>query len=121
MVFNDKHHEHHPTPPTPPGEGAHLPQQPEKPRPPEHPGHPEKPITIIVNGADKKLAVGVKLLTYEDVVKLAYGSYDSSSNIIYSIAYFNGPHENRKGSLVKGDNVAVREGMIFNVGCSNKS
>ena len=31
------------------------------------------------------------------------------------------PAENRKGVLVKGDSVRIREGMIFNVGCSKKS
>lgn len=125
--------------PNNPGDGAHRPNHPEKPNPPVGPGHPEKPnppvgpghpnhpekpegpINVIVNGVDKVLPVGTKKLSYEDVVKLAYGNYNSSSTIIYSVAYSNGPVENKKGVLVKGDSVHIQKGMIFNVGCSNKS
>lgn len=113
--------------PNHPDDGPHRPDHPDKPRPPVEPGHPEHPerpedpITIIVNGVDKTLPVGTKQLSYEDVVRLAYGNYNGSSAIIYSVSYSNGPAGNRKGVLVKGDSVCVRKGMIFNVGCSNKS
>lgn len=116
----------HPVP-NHPGDDHHHLDHPERPRPPVEPGppeHPEKPdalVTIVVNGVDKTLPIGTKQLSYEEVVKLAYGNYNSSSAIIYSVAYSNGPVENRKGVLVKGDSVCVRKGMIFNVGCSNKS
>ena len=130
-------HEH--SVPNHPGDAPHPPNHPEKPNPPVGPGHldkpnppvgpghleppvkPEEPITIVVNGVDKVLPAGTKQLSYEEVVKLAYGNYNASSTIIYSIAYSNGPVENKKGVLVKGDSVCVRKGMIFNVGCSNKS
>jgi len=113
--------------PNPPSNDNHRPDQPNKPYPPtkpghpEHPGKPEGPIIVIVNGVDKALPIGTDQLSYEEVVKLAYGNYNSSSSVIYSIAYSNGPVENKKGVLVKGDSVRVRKGMIFNVGCSNKS
>lgn len=108
----------------------HQPTHPDKPHPPIGPGHPEhpdkpnepnEPIIVIVNGVDKTLSAGIERLSYEEVVTLAYGTYNSSSSIIYSIAYSNGPVENKKGVLVKGDSVRIRKGMIFNVGCSNKS
>lgn len=114
------------TPPLPNADN-HRPTPPDKPHPPvgpghpEHPGKPNDPITVVVNGVDKTLSVETDRLSYEDVVMLAYGTYNSSSSIIYSIAYSNGPVENKKGVLVKGDSVRVRRGMIFNVGCSNKS
>lgn len=113
--------------PNHPGDSNHHPNHPEKPHPPvgpaypEHPEKPEEPVVIIVNGVDKVLPAGTKQLSYEDVVKLAYGNYDNSSSVIYSVAYSNGPVENKKGVLVKGDSVRIRKGMIFNVGCSNKS
>lgn len=112
--------------PNHPGD-VHRPDRPDKPHPPvgpgdpNCPGKPDEPISVIVNGVDKILPAGTKRLSYEEVVKLAYGKYDNSRNIIYSIAYSNGPAENRKGVLVKGDSVLVRKGMLFNVGCSNKS
>lgn len=130
MFSEDKFNQIHPGQPLPtprPGDDAHRPNHPDKPYPPVGPGRPdapespEVPITVIVNGTDKTLPVGVKQLSYAEVVKLAYGNYDSSHNIIYSVVYSNGPIENKKGSLVKGDSVLIQKGMIFNVGCSNKS
>lgn len=118
---------HGPSKPNTPGDEAHRPHHPDKPHPPADPNPPERPekpntsISVIVNGVDKVLPVGTKQLSYEDVVRLAYGKYTDATNIIYSIAYSNGPAENKKGTLVKGDAVLVREGMVFNVGCSNKS
>ena len=125
-MFSQVNNPGHPVP-NHPGDEPHRPNHPEKPNPPggpghpEHPAKPEEPITIVVNGVDKVLPAGTKQLSYEEVVKLAYGNYNASSTIIYSIAYSNGPVENKKGVLVKGDSVCVRKGMIFNVGCSNKS
>lgn len=103
------------------------PEHPDHPTHPDHPVHPDKPekpttpLTVIVNGADKELPPETTQLSYEQVVVLAYGNYNNASNIIYSIAYSHGPIENKKGVLVKGDCVFVKAGMIFNVGCSNKS
>lgn len=114
------HRPNHPEKPNPPvGPG-----RPDKPNPPVGPGHPEKPeepITIVVNGADKVLPAGTKQLSYEEVVKLAYPNYSDAPEILYTIVFSNGPIENKKGTLVKGDVVRVRKGMIFNVGKSNKS
>ena len=103
-----------PKPPTPPG-------PPEPPEPPTPPGPPEKPITVIVNGVEKRLPLGTHVLSYEEVVRLAYGSYSDDSQTIYTVVYSNGPAENRKGSLVKGKSVKIQKGMIFNVGRSDKS
>lgn len=81
----------------------------------------KKRIAIIVNGEDKRLEHGVRTVSYEDVVILAYGSCDDSDSVIYTVTYSNGPKKNRKGILVKGESVRVRKGMIFNVSRSDKS
>ena len=122
-----------------PGDDLHRPNHPEKPNPPVGPGHPDKPnppvdpsrpeppakpeepISIIVNGVDKALPAGTIQLSYDEVVKLAYPNYSDTPNILYTVVFSNGPIENKKGTLVKGDTVRVREEMIFNVGKSNKS
>lgn len=117
---------HRPIPPekpTPP-EGPAHPEKPHSPVSPGHPDHPEKPekaITIIVNGVDNLIQAGIKVLSYEDVVRLAYPNYSGADSIIYTVVFSNGPIENKKGILVKGDVAHIREGMIFNVGKSNKS
>ncbi|MBQ7038779.1 MAG: multiubiquitin domain-containing protein [Clostridia bacterium] len=137
-MFSHVDNNRHPMP-NPTGDEAHRRDHPEKPTPPVGPGHPEKPtppvgpdhpsppekpkepITIIVNGVDKVLPAGTIQLSYDEVVKLAYPNYSDTPNILYTVVFSNGPIENKKGTLVKGDTVRVREEMIFNVGKSNKS
>ncbi|MBQ2655406.1 MAG: multiubiquitin domain-containing protein [Erysipelotrichaceae bacterium] len=116
LFSKDNHREHDHNHPV-------HPEHPEHPNHPEHPGNPghSKHVTIIVNGRDISLDREIRKLSYEDVVKLAYGCYDDSSMIIYTVMYVQGPIQNRKGTLVKGGEVFIKEGMIFNVGCSNKS
>lgn len=114
------HPAHPPVDPSRPDKPEQL-EHPDHPHPPERPDHPEKPIVVIVNGVDKVLPVGTSQLSYEDVVRLAEGSYDNSSNVIYTVGYSHGPAENKHGQLVRGESVFVREGMVFNVGRSNKS
>lgn len=104
----------HPTPPAPP-------KPPEKPDRPDKPGMPTEPVTIIVNGMDKVLPAGTTQISYDEVVRLVFGANSTSSNTIYTVVFSNGPIENRKGTMVKGSIVHVKKGMIFNVGCSNKS
>ena len=104
----------------------HNPIHPDKPEPPVHPGHPVHPehpnrITVLVNGEEKKLLPHTKQLSYEDVVKLAYGTSPTNPNTIYTVAYSNGPSENPKGTLTRGRSVWVKEGMVFNVSKSDKS
>ncbi len=109
--------------------GAQKPNHPEHPQKPEHPVHPEHPpkpehpnrITILVNGQEKMLLPHVKEISYEEIVKLAYGELSTNPNTIYTVAYSNGPSSNAKGTLTKGRSVQVKEGMVFNVSKSDKS
>lgn len=102
------------------------PERPEKPEHPVHPTPPEKPehpqkITVLVNGEEKVLPPHTKQLSYEEIVKLAYGMLPTNPNTIYTVAYSNGPIENPKGTLTRGRSVLVKEGMVFNVSKSDKS
>lgn len=98
-----------------------TPSEPPTPPTPPTPPEPDKPITIIVNAEDKILPAGIKTITYQGVVEVAYGTYNSSDQVIYTVVYSNGPAENPKGTLVLDQSVKVKEGMIFNVGRSDKS
>ena len=102
------------------------PEHPVHPEHSEHPAHPEKPghpnrITVLVNGEEKILPPHTGQLSYEDIVKLAYGTLPTNQNTIYTVAYSNGPIENPKGTLTRGRSVLVKEGMVFNVSKSDKS
>jgi len=80
----------------------------------------EKVVTIFVNSRpepwDKK-----EDISYEEVIRLAFGSYSDDPNVVYTVTYSKGPESKHEGSLVKGQSVKVKDGMIFNVKQANKS
>lgn len=76
-----------------------------------------KTTIIIVNGRHREF-VGQKI-AYSQVVKLAFPDDQSDSNIEYTVAFAN-PH-GKDGTLVNGQDVHVKEGMIFNVTKTNRS
>lgn len=76
-------------------------------------------ITIIVNGRPKLWIE--KTITFEQVVVLAFGTYDPNPSRVYTVTYDKGPHQNPESSMVKGDTVFVKDKMIFNVTATDKS
>ncbi len=63
----------------------------------------------------------VKMITFEQVIVLAYESYDGNENKGYTVTYDRGPHQNPEGTMVKGERVFVKDKMIFNVKQTGKS
>lgn len=80
---------------------------------------PVNNFRIIVNGREKSW--GNKTITYDEVVKLAFENYVESPDIVYTVDYVGGPHQNPAGSMVKGSSVYVKNKMIFNVTATNRS
>ena len=78
-----------------------------------------KEYTLIVNTREKKW--DKKKITYEEVIVLAFDSYSDNADIVYTITYSKGENSHHEGSMVKGDEVPVKDGMIFNVTQTNKS
>lgn len=76
-------------------------------------------VVIIVNGTPKKWEK--KKVTFKEVVVLAFGSYDDNPNIVYTVAYEDGPRENPEGSMIKGSEVFVKNKMIFHATATDKS
>lgn len=82
--------------------------------------HEEKTTTIIVNGVRRETRE--KRLSFEEVIKLAFGQYDAADNVAYTVTYsYKKGHHNDKGILVAGDSVMVKEGMVFNVTKTTRS
>ena len=79
----------------------------------------EKVYKIIVNAREKLWPKDE--ITYQEVVVLAYGSYSSDDNVVYSVSFSKGPESNHYGTMVKGDIVKVKNNEVFNVTQSNKS
>lgn len=81
---------------------------------------PDKKITIIVNGRKKEVVA--KELSYTEVVNLAYDNNPpTGQNIGFAITYRRGHGDKPEGSLIEGQTVKIKEGMIFNVTPTDKS
>jgi hypothetical protein len=76
-------------------------------------------VTLIVNLKEKPWIE--KTINFEQVVILAYDNYNQRPEVVYTVTYDRGPHENKEGEMVKGDMVFVKNKMIFNVSRSDKS
>jgi len=82
-------------------------------------GH-EKAVTIIVNAQPKTTTA--KELSFTDVVNLAYDNNPpQGSNWVFTVTYRKGQGEKPEGTLVTGQSVKVKDGMIFNVTATDKS
>lgn len=76
-----------------------------------------KTVTIIVNGRPRE--VTGKLVSYEEIVKLAFPDDPFNKDIDFTVTYAS-PH-GKDGELVAGQEVHVKEGMVFNVTKTNRS
>ena len=75
---------------------------------------------IIVNG--RKRIETRPVLTFRDVVTLAFNPPPSAANSEITATYRNGPRENPKGIMNSADDtVHIADGMIFNVTATDKS
>lgn len=76
-------------------------------------------VIIIVNG--RACDWSKKTISFEEVVRFAHNIGTPGEEITYTVTYKNGPKENPLGSLVKGKSVFVKQKMIFNATCTNRS
>lgn len=84
-----------------------------------HCGHGrDQEFQIIVNGRSK--TVTEKFLSFVDVVKLAFDEFIDNGSRIYTMTFMKGA-DKREGSLVLGDEVRIKSGVIFNVTATDKS
>ncbi|WP_163713433.1 multiubiquitin domain-containing protein [Mangrovibacterium lignilyticum] len=79
--------------------------------------HDTNEIVLIVNGSQKPF--NKSKISYEEVVKLAFGNYDPSRG--YKVKYTDGPHQNPKGMMSQGTEVFVKNKMNFNVASTHQS
>lgn len=79
----------------------------------------EKEITIFVN-AEPKTTTKTNL-SFDEVVRLAFNPVPTGENIMFTIVYSRGPRKNPKGSLVEGESVRIKKGMVFDVTTTDRS
>ena len=76
-------------------------------------------VKLIVNLREKKWEK--KKISFEQVVKLAYPTPPAGQMIEYTVTYHSGPRVNPEGTLLAGNKVNVKDGMVFNVQYADKS
>jgi hypothetical protein len=79
-------------------------------------GH-NKEFTIIVNGREK--VVTAKEMSFAEIVALA--NLPSGPNMVFTVTYRRGEGNKPEGTLVEGETVKIKDGMIFNVTATDKS
>lgn len=73
----------------------------------------QKTFTVILNGAQEFITK--RRLTFEEIVKMAFPNPSPDPNIIYTVAYRNGPPENPKGILLPGQTLRLKDGIEIDV------
>ncbi len=77
----------------------------------------EKTVTIIVNARSHTVTKGE--LSFAEVIALS--GLPGGENVVFTVTYRRGHGEKPEGSLVEGETVKVKDGMIFNVTRTDKS
>lgn len=78
----------------------------------------KKTVTIIVNAREHEVAKDV--LSYEEVVAF-YENPPAGPNWYFTVTYRRGHGDKPEGSLVPGESVRVKDGMIFVVTATDRS
>lgn len=81
-------------------------------------GH-DKVFMIIVNGRPK--SVVDKIITFSQIIALAFENPPTGLNIIFTVTYRKGEGNKPEGTMIEGNTVKIKDGMIFNVTATDKS
>lgn len=76
-------------------------------------------FTIIVNA--RQHVWKEQNISFEQLVVLAFGSYDNNPNKGYTVTYSRGYEPKPEGTMVKGSIVRVKNKMVFDVTATDKS
>lgn len=85
----------------------------------EHDCKGPKPLTIFIN--TRPHVVRKDDLSFEELAQLTYPNSPGGENVSFTVTYRNGHGHKPEGSLVPGQSVKVKDGMIFNVIRTDKS
>jgi len=81
--------------------------------------HDKKDVTIIVNGRERTWPKDD--ISFEQVVELAFPTQAPNPDFSYTVTYSKGEDTKAHGSLVAGESVKAKNGMVFNVTQTNRS
>ena len=119
-IIAEINHEHHDAHVKDQHENPHgpKPDHPHGPKPDRPPVH-EKSVTIYVNGRPHQWEK--PRISFEEVIALAFGSYDAAPHIAYTVSYFDGPRDFKEGKLTKGHYIPVKDGEKINADRTDRS
>ena len=90
-----------------------TPQAPSSARPEAH------AVTVVINGRPRE--VSKEELTFREVVALAFDNPAFGDNIVYTVTFKRGHGQRPEGTLVDGETLKPKEGMLINVARTDKS
>ena len=76
-------------------------------------------VTIVINAREHTTAS--KELTFDQIVALAFPTQPSGPNVLFTITYRRGHGDKSEGSLLSGESVKLKDGMVFVVSATDKS
>lgn len=76
-------------------------------------------VNVVINGRPREVAKDD--LTFRDVVALAFENPVFSDDIHYTVTFKRGHGNKPEGTLVEGETLRPKEGMIINVVRTDKS
>lgn len=79
----------------------------------------DKEYIILVNAREK--VWNDKMISFNQVVILAFGTISENPNVSYTVTYKKGDNNKPEGIMVKGDEIKVKDGMRFNATQTNRS
>lgn len=80
----------------------------------------DKTVTIYVNGEEKAVSKNEEI-SFEQVIKLAFDNPPTGDGVQFTVQYQRGEGHKPSGTLVEGQRVKVKEGMVFDVTSTNRS
>lgn len=76
-------------------------------------------ITVVINARERTITA--KELTFEQLVALAFPTAPTGENVLFTITFRRGHGHKPEGSLLTGETVKTKDGMVFVVSATDKS
>ena len=80
----------------------------------------EKQVTIVVNGRQKRWPKNDDI-SFDEVVRLAFDNPPTGDDVQFTVQFTRGNGNKPSGTLLEGQSVKVKDGMIFDVTPTNRS
>jgi len=96
--------------------------QPQQHGKPDNPGHGDdqpREITIVINARERTITDTE--LTFQQIVALAFPTAPTGENVLFTISFRRGQGNKPEGSLLAGETVKTKDGMVFVVSATDKS